>query len=101
MDSFPCAWSVEGASAMARVRSRLHSGAGDPADDAGEVRVAAQAGAQAAVGAPLAAVAGPRRRAGGATVGKGYEPPHPTSVSALSAEVRRAAGVDRGMFAIG
>lgn len=35
------------------------------------------------------------------SVGEGYEPPHRASVAALSAEVRYAAGVDKGMVVIG
>lgn len=101
MDSFPCAWSREGASAMARVRSRLHSGR--------EVPRMTRAGSET-----------PRRRArrerreldwlgsqglsASAVVEcppRGYEPPHRASVASLSAEVRYAAGVDGGMVAMG
>ncbi len=101
MDSFPCAWSREGASAMARVRSRLHSGR--------EVPRMTRAGSET-----------PRRRARrerrelerlGSTglsasavvecASRGYEPPHRASVAGLSAEVRFADGVDRGMVAVG
>ena len=101
MDSFPCAWSREGASAMARVRSRLHSGR--------EVPRMTRAGSET-----------PRRRArrerceldwlgsrglsASAMVEcapRGYEPPHRASVASLSAEVRYAAGVDGGMVAVG
>lgn len=100
MDSFPCAWSVAGASAMARIRSRRASGREIP-------RMTRERSET------------PRRRArrnrremrwlesqGMAagqvveSVGKGWEPPHRASVSGLSAEIRFAAGVDKGMVAI-
>lgn len=99
MDSFPCAWSPRGASDMARIRSRVHSGREVP-------RMTREKSAS------------PRRRArrerreleflahSGQTasqvvqsVGKGWEPPQ-ASVAGLSAEVRFAAGVDKGMVAI-
>lgn len=99
MDSFPCAWSVRGASDMARIRSRSRSGRAIP-------RMTREASAT------------PRRRAyrearelksferRGCTasqvvqsVGKGWEPPR-ASVAGLSAEVRFAAGIDKGMVAI-
>lgn len=101
MDSFPCAWSAEGASAMARIRSRRASGR--------EIPRMTREGSET-----------PRRRArrnrremrwlesqGMAagqvveSVGKGWEPPHRASVSGLSAEIRFAAGIDKGMVAIG
>lgn len=99
MDSFPCAWSVRGASDMARIRSRSRSGRAVP-------RMGREASAT------------PRRRARRSrreleslerrglaarqvvqSVGKGWEPPH-ASVAGLSAEVRFAAGVDKGMVVI-
>ena len=100
MDSFPCAWSVRGASAMARIRSRKASGRKLP-------RMTRERSAT------------PRRRAReerremrwlesqGMTagqvvesVGKGWEPPHRASVAGMSAEVRFAAGVDKGMVVV-
>lgn len=99
MDSFPCAWSIRGASDMARIRSRMHSKRAIP-------RMTREASAT------------PRRRARrerrelesfarrGPTpsqvvqsVGKGWEAPYRASVAGLSAEVRYAAGIDKGMVA--
>ena len=101
MDSFPCAWSREGASAMARVRSRLHSGREVPrmTREASETprrrarRERRELGRLGSQGLPASKVV--------QSVGEGYEPPHRASVAGLSAEVRFAAGVDQGMVAMG
>ena len=101
MDSFPCAWSVRGASDMARLRSRLHSGVAVPrmTRERSETRRRRAARerrelrALESQGLPAAKVV--------QSVGEGWEPPHRASVAGLSAEVRYAAGVDKGMVALG
>lgn len=95
MDSFPCAWSVRGASDMARIRSRIHSKRAIP-------KITREASAT-----PRRQARNKRRgfesfarcgQTGGQvvqSVGKGWEAPHQASVAGLSAGVRHAAGIDR------
>lgn len=99
MDSFPCAWSRRGASDMARIRSRTHSGRQVPRMGRQASMSAARRRARAA--RELAALerlapAGPVVK----SEGSGWEPPH-ASVSALGEAVRFAADVDGGMVAVG
>lgn len=99
MDSFPCAWSRRGASDMARIRSRTHSGRQVPRLTR-EASMTARARRRRAE-RELAALA----RLGGAgnvvkSEGRGWEPPR-ASVSSLCAEARYAADVDGGMVAVG
>lgn len=100
-DSFPCAWSAEGASAMARVRSRLHSGrrlprmtrAGSETPRRRARRERRELNRLAQEGLSASQVL--------QSAGRGWEPPHRASVAGLSAEVRFAAGIDKGMVGIG
>lgn len=101
MDSFPCAWSVRGASDMARIRSRLHSGRAVPRMTREKSATPRRKAARARRELRWLETQG---RAAGRVVesaGKGWEPPRRASVAGLSAEVRFAAGVDRGMVGIG
>ena len=99
MDSVPCAWTREGADAMARIRSRICSKRALPRPSRAS-----------------SATPGRRRREGARResrlaskvdtnvplkVGKGREAEHVASVASMSAGVRYAAGVDSGMVAIG
>lgn len=100
MDSFPCAWTVEGASAMARVRSRVCSGRRLPRMTRKRSETPRRRARRESrelrwlesQGLPAGKVV--------QSAGKGWEPPHRASVAGLSAEVRFAAGVDRGMVAV-
>ena len=97
MDSFPCAWSVRGASDMARLRCRSVSGRKIP-------RMTREKSMSARK------LAAKRRRElapymGGSgrlpeSAGRGYEAPHRASVANLPAKVCYAANVDGGMVAI-
>lgn len=98
MDSFPCAWSVRGASDMARLRSRSVSGRAIPRMTrerslsprrraARERRELAALGRGSAANVP-------------ASSGSGYEPPHRASLVGAKANVRYTAGIDEGMVAI-
>lgn len=101
MDSFPCAWSREGASAMARVRSRLHSGREVPRMTRARSETPRRRARRERRELEWLGSRGMSASAVVECAPKGYEPPHRASVSGLSAEVRYAAGVDRGMVAIG
>ena len=96
MDSVPCAWSRPGASAMARLVSRKHSRRELPRMT--RTRSLTPKRAKQRERRILAAL-----NTGGAgkmveSVGSGYLPPHQASVAHMKAEVRYAAGVDRGMI---
>ena len=96
MDSVPCAWSREGASAMARVISRRASKRGVPRMT--RERSAGPRRAKRRERKILAAL-----NVGGAgrmveSVGSGYVPPHQASVASAPAEVRYAAGLNSGMI---
>ena len=96
MDSVPCAWSRPGASAMARVISRRFSHRELPRMT--RSRSLTPRRAKQREERILAAL-----NAGSAgkmveSVGSGYLPPHQASVASMSAEVRHAAGIDRGMI---
>ena len=96
MDSVPCAWSRPGASAMARPVSRKHSHRELPRMT--RTRSLTPKRAKQRERRILAAL-----NTGGAgkmveSVGSGYLPPHQASVANMKAEVRYAAGVDRGMI---
>lgn len=100
MASVPCAWSREGASGMARLRSRRGSGRAVPRrtragsatplrrrrDEGREIASLEQRGLTAKGCPPC--------------VGSGYEPPR-ASVAGLASEVRYAAAVDSGMAGTG
>lgn len=100
MASVPCAWSREGASGMARLRSRRGSGRAVPprtrAGSATPLRHRRDEGREMAAleGKGLSAKGRPSR------VGTGYGPPM-ASVASMSADVRYAAAVDSGMAGIG
>ena len=99
MDSFPCAWSRRGASDMARIRSRTHSGRSVPKMGREASMSASRRRARAA--RELAALE--RLAPSGRVVkseGAGWEPPR-ASVSGAGEAVRLAAGLDGGMAAVG
>lgn len=94
MDSVPCAWSRPGASAMARIVSRRASKRELPRTT--RSRSLTPKRAKRREMKILAAL-----NSGGAgkmveSVGSGCLPPHQASLVGMSAEVRRAAGVDKG-----
>ena len=98
MDSFPCAWSRRGASDMARIRSRTHSGRAIPRQTREGSMTAKRRRRRAE--RELAALA---RLAPSSVVkseGRGWEPPR-ASVSAFAPEVVFAANLDGGMVAAG
>lgn len=99
MDSVPCGWSVRGADAMARVRSRMASqrelphltremSATPKRRERSEARTLSSLAAKVDTKVPL-------------SVGRGREAEHVSSVADKSAAVRYAAGVDSGMVAVG
>ena len=98
MDSVPCAWSRPGASAMARVISRKHS----------KREVPRMTRARSLT--PKRAKQRERRilavlNTGSAgklveSTGSGYLPPHHASLVGMSADVRYAAGIDKGMIPV-
>lgn len=99
MDSFPCAWSRRGASDMARIRSRTHSGRKVP--EIGRQASMSAGRRRARAARELAALE--RLAPTGPVVkseGGGWEPPR-ASVSALGEAVRFAADIDGGMVAVG
>lgn len=97
MDSFPCAWSVRGASDMARLRGRSVSGVPIPRmtreKSMSKRKLAARRRRELA---PYEGGAGRVPECSG----RGYEPPHRASVANMGAEVCYAANVDGGMVAI-
>lgn len=97
MDSFPCAWSVRGASDMARLRCRSVSGRKIPRMTREKSMSARKRAARAR--RELAPYAGGCGRVP-ESAGRGYGAPHRASVSNLSAEVCYAANVDGGMVAV-
>lgn len=101
MDSFPCAWSARGASDMARIRSRSRSGRAIPRMTRERSATPRRRARRERRELESLARGGLSARAVVESCGRGWEPPHRASVSGLSAEVRFAAGVDKGMVAIG
>lgn len=97
MDSFPCAWSVRGASDMARLRCRSVSGR--PIPRMTRERSMSEKRRAARERRALAPYTGGSGRAP-ESAGHGYEVPHRASTANLSAEVCYAANVDGGMVAI-
>lgn len=97
MDSFPCAWSVRGASDMARLRCRSVSGR--PIPRMTRERSMSKRKLAAMRRRELAPYAGGGGRIP-ESVGRGYEAPHRANVADLSVEVCYAADVDGGMVAI-
>ena len=99
MDSVPCGWSVAGAEAMARIRSRIASGRKLPRltrELSATPRRRRQAESRA-----MKVLEGMVNTKVPLSVGKGREAEHVSSVACMSAEVRYAAGVDSGMVATG
>ena len=94
MASVPCAWSTEGASDMARIRSRKYSNRPIPKPtreaSLGEGRRRAR---ERRIEKSLSK--GPVYRV--ESVGSGWEYPHCASVADMAAEIRYAAGLDGGM----
>lgn len=90
MGSFPCAWSPEGADAMARARSWLLSGFGLPRGTReGPLSEARRARRDGRLGRLVSSLPGSRVR----SEGKGWEYPLAGSVAALGSDVRfRASG---------
>lgn len=98
MDSVPCAWSKQGASAMAHIRSRKYSGRELP-----RLTRENSLSAKRATRREKRMLEVLSRRGSGRVVqseGLGYLPPHQASVSAMSAEMRYAAGIDSSMVRI-
>ena len=104
MDSVPCGWSVRGADAMARVRSRRASQrelprltremSVTPRRKKRAERLAAEAERRSARAIPTASRVP-------LSVGRGRGAEHTASLVGAPANVRYAAGVDSGMVAIG
>lgn len=104
MDSVPCGWSVRGAGAMARVRSRRASQRELPRLTRGlsaTPRRRERAGRLAAEAERRAAAAVPTASRVPLSAGRGREVEHAASLVGAPANVRYAAGVDRGMAATG
>lgn len=97
MEVWPCAWSVRGASDMARIRSRMHSGRAIPQ----QTREGSASARRKSRRSRREAAFYSRRGAGRMveSVGRGYLP-RQASVAGMSAEVRHAAAVDAGMVAL-
>lgn len=99
MDGVPCAWTREGADAMARIRSRICSKRALPRPTrASSATPGRRRRAEARRASHLASEVDTRVPL---KVGHGREAEHVASVAGVSAEVRYAAGVDSGMVAIG
>ena len=99
MDSVPCGWSVAGADAMARVRSRMASGRELPRLTRElSVTPRRRRRAEAREMRALASMVDTRVPL---KVGKGRGAEHVSSVACMSAQVRYAAGIDSGMVATG
>lgn len=97
MDSFPCAWSVHGASSMARIRSRIFSKRDLPRiNRTNSISAKRRKIREEKIAALL------ERKTGkiSETEGKGYEPPHRATLSHTSADVRYAANPNGGMLYI-
>lgn len=96
MDSVPCAWSMQGASAMARIISRRHSHRAVPQMTRSRSMTPrmVQRRERRILNALSSAGAGKLVE----SVGSGYLPPHQASLAGKSAEVRYAAGLDKGMI---
>lgn len=95
MDSVPCAWSRPGASAMARVISRKSSGRAIPSMTRSRSLTPKHARQrERRMLKALASGAGKMVE----SVGSGYLPPHRASLVGKSADVRYAAGIDKGMI---
>ena len=98
MDSVPCAWSREGADAMARIKSRICSGRDLPRPTReGSSTPRRKRRAERRELSRLS-----KRGAGEVpeAVGSGKGAEHVSSVAGMPAEVRYAAGVDSGMVAL-
>ena len=97
MDSFPCAWSVRGASDMARLRCRSVSGRQIPRMTREKsMSKRRRAGRERRELAPYMGGSGRVLESSG----RGYEAPHRASAVGMAAEIRYAADVDGGMVAI-
>lgn len=96
MEAWPCAWSAQGASDMARIRSRIHSGRALPAQTReGSMSLRARRRREAR---ELSFYSGNTGRVVEFD-GSGYLP-RQASVAGMAAEVRHAAAVDSGMVAL-
>ena len=98
MDSVPCAWSRSGASAMARVISRKSSKRRVPRMT--RVRSLTPKRAKQRERKILAALNTGSTGKLVESVGSGYLPPHHASFVGMSADVRYAAGIDKGMIPV-
>lgn len=99
MDSVPCGWSVAGADAMARVRSRMASHRELPRLTR-ELSVTPRRRRRAEA-REMRALASMVDTKVPLSVGKGRGAEHVSSVACMSAQVRYAAGIDSGMVATG
>lgn len=97
MDSFPCAWSVRGASDMARLRCRSLSG--QPIPRMTRERSMSARKRAARERRELSAYEGSAGRIPEAC-GRGYEAPHRAGSVGMPSKIRYAADVDGGMVAI-
>lgn len=99
MDSVPCGWSVQGADAMARIRSRMFSKRKLPRlkreDSISPKRASKRKNRELAYLSKQGSNNIPK------SVGSGYEAEHVVALASCSAEVRYTAGVDSGMVGIG
>lgn len=99
MDSIPCGWSVGGADAMARIRSRKHSKRKLPRLTRDKSITPKRARRKEKRELDYLSKKGlsnvPK------TVGHGNEAEHTASIASCSANVRYAAGIDSGMISIG
>lgn len=91
MASVPCAWSEQGASDMARIRSRQASGRPIPHLSPEERRSAKRRGRRKRKEESILP-SGPAASCAAASEGKGYEYPVRGSVGAMGAEVRYRSG---------
>lgn len=98
MDSVPCAWSRPGASAMARVISRKHSKREVPRMT--RARSLTPRRAKQRERRILAALSSGSAGKLVESVGSGYLPPHHAGLVGASADVRYAAGIDKGMIPV-
>ena len=97
MDSFPCAWSIQGASDMARLRGRSVSGRAIPRLTRND-----SLSPKRRLRREQKELAFYERKTGviSESVGHGYAYPHQASVAQLSSEMRYIANVDGGMIPI-
>ncbi len=99
MDSVPCGWSIKGADAMARIRSRRHSKRTLPCLKREDSITPERKRKKEARELAYLSRKGTNNVA--KSVGSGYESEHVVSIASCSAKVRYTAGIDSGMVGIG